>query len=190
MLKRAGIKAHYEEEILRNLHHYSIPRFIKKVEFEGAYGCILEYKNGRTFEDIIYLDKYLFSKTEIYKVGAQIIEIIKYLHEQGVVHRDIRVPNTLYDKGKVYLVDFGLARWVNNEKYKEDMDFAFLGDFLLHLYYSSFKGLVVKKCPWYEELELTNNELFFIKRLMGIEERYKNISEVEKDFKIVTDTVL
>ncbi|MEI6126128.1 MAG: hypothetical protein WCQ99_06185 [Pseudomonadota bacterium] len=62
------------------------------------------------------------------------------------------------------------------------MDFAFLGDFLLHLYYASFEGTGGKKLPWYEELVLTDKELFFLKRLMGIEQRYKSILEVEGDF--------
>jgi Protein kinase domain. len=34
MLKKAGEKAQFEEEILVNLHHKSIPRFIKKIEYD------------------------------------------------------------------------------------------------------------------------------------------------------------
>lgn len=33
------------------------------------------------------------------------------------------------------------------------MDFAYLGDFLLRLYYSSFEFKGRNKRPWYEELE-------------------------------------
>jgi tRNA A-37 threonylcarbamoyl transferase component Bud32 len=99
-----------------------------------------------------------------------------------VVHGDIRVPNTLYDWQKAHLVDFGLARWTTDRKYKADMDFAFLGDFLLHLYYSSFEFKGGKSRPRYEELVLTEKESFFSKRLMGIEERYGSVLEVESDF--------
>lgn len=182
MLKKAGSKAGFEEEILKNLQHDSIPRFIEKIEFEGFCGYVLEFKEGRTFEEIIYNEGYVFGRKEIIIIGLQLIEILKYLHLKEIVHRDIRVPNTLYDGKTVYLVDFGLARWINNKKYRADMDFAFLGDFLLHLYYSSFELQGCKKRPWYEELELTKNESEFLKRLMGIQERYINIIDVEQHF--------
>ena len=182
MLKKAGAKARYEEEILRSLQHESVPRFIKKIEREDFYGYVLEFKEGRTFEDIIYIDKHVFEREEIYIVGRQLVEILKYLHSKNIVHRDIRVPNTLYDGQKVNLVDFGLARWINNEKYRADMDFAFLGDFLLHLYYSSFELKGGKKRPWYDELQLHQVERLFLKRLMGVEQRYSSIFEVELEF--------
>lgn len=182
MLKKTGAKARFEEVILRSLQHESIPRFIAKIELEDFYGYILEFKAGRTFEDIIYLDQHVFTRAEIYSVGSQLVKILKYLHAKGIVHRDIRVPNTLYNDQKVNLLDFGLARWINNEKYWADMDFAFLGDFLLHLYYSSFTFKGGQKRPWYDELPLQPKELLFLKRLMGVEPRYKSIFEVEGDF--------
>lgn len=182
MLKKARAKAGFEEEILTSLQHESLPRFIEKIEAGDFYGYVLEFKEGRTFEDIIYTDRHAFSRGEIYSAGSQLVEILKYLHAKGVVHRDIRVPNTLYDGQKVNLVDFGLARWINNKKYRADMDFAFLGDFLLHLYYSSCELRAGKKLPWHKELVLTEKELLFLKRLMGIEQRYKSILEVEGDF--------
>jgi len=57
-----------------------------------------------------------------------------------------------------------------------------LGDFLLHLYYSSFEFKGCKKRPWYDELQLRPKELLFLKRLMGVEQRYKSIFEVEHEF--------
>lgn len=182
MLKKAGVKVRYEEEILLSLQHESIPRFVERLECQDFCGYVLEFKEGRTFEDIIYLDKHVFIREEIYRIGVQLLGIVKYLHARGVVHRDIRVPNTLYDGQKVNLVDFGLARWINNQKHRADMDFAFLGDFLLHLYYSSFECKGGKKLTWYEELKLTEKELSFLKRLMGVEQRYKDIFEVEREF--------
>ncbi|HEY9059246.1 MAG TPA: protein kinase family protein [Pseudobacteroides sp.] len=182
MLKKSKGKVRFEEEILQELHHESIPQFIDKIEDAHFYGYVLEFKEGRTFEDIIYLDKKAFEKDEIYRIAGQLIELLKYLHSKGVVHRDIRVPNTLYNGENVNLVDFGLARWINDRKYKADMDFAFLGDFLLHLYYSSFDYENGKKRPWFDELELSDTERLFLKRLMGVEKRYCRIEEVETDF--------
>ncbi|HEY9059469.1 MAG TPA: protein kinase family protein [Pseudobacteroides sp.] len=182
MLKKSGTKVRYEEDILKSLLHKGIPRFIERIELDDFYGYVLEYKEGKTFEHIIYLDQHKFTRKEIFNIGIQLLDILKYLHSAGIIHRDIRVPNTLYDGHNVNLIDFGLARLINNEKYMKDMDFAFLGDFLLHLYYSSFEYTGRKKLPWYEELALMDKELMFLKRLMGVGERYSNIHQVEDDF--------
>jgi serine/threonine-protein kinase len=79
-------------------------------------------------------------------------------------------------------VDFGLARWMSNDSYKADIDFSFLGDFLLHLYYTSYKTINWNKGPWFEELKLTKKETVLLKKLMGIENRYGSIYEVEHDY--------
>ncbi|APC81057.1 protein kinase family protein [Clostridium botulinum] len=182
MLKKIGSKVIYEQEILKNINHNCIPKFVKTLQFERFFGYVLEYKEGKTFEEIICEDEYVFKREEIYDICIQIIEILKYLHKSGIVHRDIRIPNTIYYKKKVNLVDFGLARWINNKRYTENVDFSYLGDFLLHLYYTSFQCKTFKGKPWYEELDLFSEEMNFLKRLLGIEKKYKNIEEVERDF--------
>jgi serine/threonine-protein kinase len=190
MLKKSGPKARFEEEILTNLCHESIPRFIERIECKEFCGLVLEFKSGRPIDDLVYMDRQRFGKEEISRVGYELIGILKYLHSKGIVHRDIRVPNTLYDGCRISLIDFGLARWIDGKKYRADIDFAYLGDFLLHLCYSTFEPKNKRKIPWYEELELTQKELFFLKRLMGIEKRYECVSEVEYDFLGVFDRYL
>lgn len=182
MLKKIGFKVNYEKEILQKVQHGHIPKFIKKLEYDTFSGYVLEFKEGKTFEEIIFEDNYIFDRKEIYNIGMQLINILKYLHDIGVVHRDIRVPNVLYNEQKVYLVDFGLARWINKKNYTADIDFSYLGDFLIHLYYTSFESNDSKEKPWYEELDLLKNEKIFLKRLMGIDDKYENINQVEADF--------
>jgi hypothetical protein len=55
----------------------------------------------------------------------------------------------------------------------------FISDFLIHLYYSSFKEDVKEEKPWFEELELKPEEVMFFKKLMGIEDSYKSIDEIK-----------
>ncbi len=176
------LKAHYEEDILKALKHDAIPGFVMKIENKQFVGYVLEYKQGITFEAMIFKQKRIFTRSEIYGTGKQLIRILSYLHGKGVVHRDIRVPNTLLDGTHIYLVDFGLARWIDDRKYKADIDFSYFGDFLIYLYYTSYLDKTKKSKPWYEELTLGGKELVFLKKLMGIEKRYKSIAEVEIDF--------
>ncbi|MDP4142864.1 MAG: protein kinase [Bacillota bacterium] len=181
MLKKIGHKANYEPEILKTLNHKRIPKFIEKLEYDKFLGYILELKEGKTLEEIIFIDNYVFSKEEIFNIAIQLIDILKYLHGKGIVHRDIRVPNVLYNLGEIHLVDFGLARWVNEDRYVETVDFSYFGDFLLHLLYTAYNVENEQEKPWYEELDLPKEEMIFLKRLLGMEEVYKDINQVENE---------
>jgi len=173
----------FEAVVLSKLVDKRIPEFLGVINQKGFYGFVLEFKNGSTVKDILFKDKHKFTSGEFFNVGIKLIRIIKYLHENGVVHRDIRPPNVLLNKEEVYLIDFGLARWANNDKYPYDLDFSYLGDFLLYLLYSSFeKKENNKKLPWYEELTLTSRQRLFFKKLLGLELTYENIDDIETDF--------
>ncbi len=182
MLKKSKLKVMFEQEILSSLNHRSVPRFVRKIEDRDLCGYLLEYKDGKSFEDLIYSEGRIFPVHEIHDIGMQLISILKYLHQQGVVHRDIRVPNVLYSDQQISLLDFGLARWIDNSRYLPDVDFAYLGDFLLHLHYTSYETRVKKNKPWHEELNLSRGEMMFLKRLLGIERKYNDINEVEHDY--------
>lgn len=182
MLKKSGDKIFYEGEILKKLHSPNILRCLETIEEQSCFAYILEFIEGKTVEEIIFKDNYVFNKKEILSLGTQLIDIIKYLHNNNVVHRDIRVPNVIYKNEQLYLIDFGLARYINGKKYTVDIDFSYLGDFLLHLYYTSYETKEKKERPWYEELLLGEEEMLFLKKLMGIEETYSSIYDVEKDF--------
>ncbi len=133
ILKKNKDKNAYEAVILSQIKHKSIPELLGVINEKGFYGFVLEFKNGCTVKDLLFKYKYKFTKKEFFNISIQLIEIIKYIHSNGVVHRDIRIPNVLINKEEVYLIDFGLARWADNNKYPYDCDFSYLGDFLLYL---------------------------------------------------------
>lgn len=109
------------------------------------------------------------------------IEIIEYLHINNIVHRDIRLPNLILNKDMLFLIDFGLARVIDNIKYVAQIDFTYLGDVFLYILYTDYDNSSTNKA-WYNELDLSHSQNFFLKKLMGIEVPYNNIKEVYNDF--------
>lgn len=181
MLDDTREKLFYEEKILKTLDNPSFPKFISKFKDEDREGYILEYIEGKVFEDLLVIDNYEFTRDEIYKIGQQLLELVEILHNNGIVHRDIRLPNVILKENKdIALIDFGLARIIDNKKYVKDIDYWFIGDFLIHLYYSSYEVTDTEDKPWYEELDLNSEEEIFLKKLMNIEGNYKNIEEIKK----------
>ncbi|SFA81349.1 protein kinase domain-containing protein [Clostridium frigidicarnis] len=180
MLRQTRKKLFYEKQILQGLDNPNFPKFISKFKDKYREGYILEYIEGRVFEDLLARDRYKFSKDEIYKVGSQLLELIEVLHNNNIVHRDIRLPNVILKKNKeIALIDFGLARIIDHKRYVKKMDYWFLGDFLIHLYYSSYEETDSEERPWYEELDLNLEEKIFLRKLMGIDPSYKNIKEIK-----------
>lgn len=182
MFKKNSEKNVFEAVILSKLKDKRVPELLGVINEKGFYGFVLEFKPGLTVKEMLFKSNHEFSNEEIFNIGLKLIRIIKYLHENGIVHRDIRIPNVIIDKEEVYLIDFGLARWSDNQ-YPSHLDFSYLGDFLLYLLYSSFQVKKThKKLPWHQELSLTPEKTIFLKRLFGIDGIYDNIAEVEKDF--------
>lgn len=190
MLSETREKLFHEEKNLQRLNSPSFPKFISKFHDDSREGYILEYIEGKNFEDILARDMHEFSRAEIYNIASQLLKLLKILHENNIVHRDIRPPNViLKPNNELALIDFGLSRIINNKKYVKEMDYWFLGDFLIHLYYSSYKEKDnEEEHPWYEELDLTADEKIFLKRLMGIDGTYKDIGEIESQLEKIKNT--
>ena len=183
LLKKNLDKNAFEAVILSKLKDKRIPELLGVLNEKGFYGFVLEFKYGSTVKDMLFKNNHEFSSEEIFNIGTKLISIIKYIHANGVVHRDISTSNVLIDKGEVYLIDFGLARFADNNMYNYNLDFSYLGDFLIYLLYSSFKAKEKnKKQPWYRELQLPFGQQLFLKRLLGLVLMYENICDIETDF--------
>ena len=179
MLKETRNKLFYEEQILQSLNSSHFPKFISKFKDEYREGYQLEYIEGTVFEDLLATEGYTFSKANIYKIGGQLLELIEILHHKNIVHQDIRPPNIiLQTNNELALIDFGLARFIDNDKYTKDIDYWFLGNFLIYLYYSTYINSNLPDKPWFEELDLNIEEKIFFKKLMGIESSYQNTDEI------------
>ncbi|HEY9701842.1 MAG TPA: serine/threonine-protein kinase, partial [Allocoleopsis sp.] len=99
--------------ILSRLNHPYIPKRYDKFNFitktGEMYPClILEYIQGQTLEQILE-QRGKLTENEVKRIGLEILEILTYIHNQNIVHRDISPDNIIlrnYDN-KPVLIDFG-----------------------------------------------------------------------------------
>ena len=73
-LRKSKDKLFFEEKILKCVNHASIPKIIDTIKDNKIYDYGLEYKSGKTIEEIIFGDRHKFTCTEIYKTGIKIIQ--------------------------------------------------------------------------------------------------------------------
>ncbi len=72
----------------------------------------MEYVEGKTLRELINTDELTIER--ITDISVQICEGLNEAHSKGITHRDIKPENILIDeKGKVKIVDFGLAKIKN-----------------------------------------------------------------------------
>ncbi len=185
-LKKKTIKKNknelfYEELSLKKLQHPYFPKFVSKFQNRGREGYILEYIEGVVFEDILRKERYQFNREEIYEVCGQLLDMVEILHSNNIVHGDIRLPNIIRKENKeLSLIDFGLARIMDDDHYTKELDYWCIGDCLIYLFYTTYQKESRINKPWFKELDLKPEEKAFLKRLLGIEETYENIHEIRQ----------
>ncbi len=105
----SGFKAYEREiEVLRELEHPRIPRYLDSLQTKSGFCLVQEYKNAPSLAE-----KGNFTPEEIKKIAVSVLEILVYLQQRTppVLHRDIKPENILVDRQlKAYLIDFGFAR--------------------------------------------------------------------------------
>ncbi|KAF2864004.1 hypothetical protein K470DRAFT_273982 [Piedraia hortae CBS 480.64] len=98
-----------EIDLLRNLEHPNIVKYQNFCKGTDSLYIILEYcENGSLHSICKNFGKFPENLVSLYT--AQVLQGLLFLHEQGVIHRDIKGANILTTKeGLVKLADFGVA---------------------------------------------------------------------------------
>ncbi|MCJ1473058.1 hypothetical protein MMC13_001707 [Lambiella insularis] len=98
-----------EIDLLKNLDHPNIVKYHGFVKSSESLNIILEYcENGSLHSISKNFGKFPENLVGLYM--SQVLHGLLYLHEQGVIHRDIKGANILTTKqGLVKLADFGVA---------------------------------------------------------------------------------
>jgi serine/threonine protein kinase len=100
-------------DILQQLDHPRIPKYLTSWETPSGFCLVQEYKTGATLANV----GRKFTLDEVKQIAIDILEVLIYLQQQQppVVHRDLKPENILIDEqNQVYVIDFGFAR--NNDQ--------------------------------------------------------------------------
>lgn len=105
-----------EAGVLYKLQHPQIPRF--REMFRASYGdrdrlfLVQDYVDGQTYRQLLYArlrQGRLFNEAEVVQFLLQLLPVLDYIHQLGVIHRDIAPDNIILrslDQQPV-LIDFG-----------------------------------------------------------------------------------
>jgi serine/threonine protein kinase len=105
-----------EYQMARSLIHPNLLVIHELKRDEDILFLLMEYCPGGTLRD--YLDSCADTLSELDKIQLmlQIAQAIAHLHENGVLHRDIKTSNVLVtEDGTLKVSDFGLSRWQSND---------------------------------------------------------------------------
>lgn len=98
-----------EARVCAKLKHPNIVSVYKLGEKDDYHYIVLEFVEGVSMKDLLSRAAPLPIRISL-SITAQILEALTYIHQNNIIHRDVKPGNILIDTtGLVKLTDFGLA---------------------------------------------------------------------------------
>lgn len=102
-----------EVALLPLLKHAHLPRFYDHFVDAKNWYLVMDFIQGETLEDYVKHKKNgTLSTKEVLSIAIQLCGVLRYLHtKHAIIFRDVKPANIMRTrKGKLYLIDFGIAR--------------------------------------------------------------------------------
>ena len=138
-----------EAKILIQIEHEAVPKVVDYFIETDCQFLVMELIEGEDLTSILEKRKTWFPVENVLNWTNQLLDALDYLHTltPPIIHRDIKPQNLkLTSRGKIKLLDFGIAKDTDAELAATLTDHTFIG---ATLHYSPFEQLV--RLPFYYE---------------------------------------
>ena len=109
-----------EGDLLARLSHSNLPKVTDYFISSGRYYLVMDFIEGEDLEIILSGEgKGGLPEPVVIKISLDILKTLDYLHGQNppVIYRDVKPANIMIHKdGRAILIDFGIARVLEDEK--------------------------------------------------------------------------
>uniref|UniRef100_A0A7N0UGI1 non-specific serine/threonine protein kinase n=1 Tax=Kalanchoe fedtschenkoi TaxID=63787 RepID=A0A7N0UGI1_KALFE len=97
--------------IMRKIRHKNVVQFIGACTQSPNLCIVTEFMSRGSLYDFLHKQKGKFDLPTLLKVAIDASRGMNYLHQNNIIHRDLKTANLLMDENKVVKVaDFGVAR--------------------------------------------------------------------------------
>ncbi|CAN5258162.1 hypothetical protein BH10ACI1_BH10ACI1_23260 [soil metagenome] len=138
-----------EAKILTQIEHEAVPKVIDYFLETNCQFLVMELIEGEDLTNILQKRRTWFPLENVLNWANQLLDALDYLHslKPPIIHRDIKPQNLkLTSRGKIKLLDFGIAKDTGAELSATMTDHTFIG---ATLHYSPFEQII--RLPFYYE---------------------------------------
>ena len=181
-----------EATIMSYLKGPYIP-FIKSYGYSGDFNVLVMQLLDKSLEDLI--NKYsTFSIKTVAMLGYQMVNILQFIHDRHIIHRDIKPDNFVMgakeDNAKLYILDFGLAKKYRSSRTLVQYPYIKKKKLTGTARYASIHALEAYEQSRRDDLESVGYVLMYFLRgnlpwqglkVRSKEDRYKKILEKKKE---------
>lgn len=120
---------------------------------KGQYSLEAAIKSQSTFHFVKnkhnqYVKIPYFKPKTFYPIMTQLFNILKFIHQKGIIHQDIKPDNFIYHNGTFKLIDFGLSRFSSQKS-----SIRPYGSFIGSLRYCSIRTYEGQPISYRDDLE-------------------------------------
>ena len=114
-----------EAQLLANLEHPALPRVMDHFTHDNGQFLVMQFIPGNDLAELLSMSEGPFAIDKILEWADYLLDALEELHSYSppIVHRDIKPSNLkLTPKGKIILLDFGLAKGTIGQMSTADAD--------------------------------------------------------------------